>query len=719
MRSLVVVAALTAATNAFADDLEQVRARAACAEQALDAALGEGDVSPACAGTIAQPVPVAVIGVDGLATSTGGFSDVARTIEKAPKKQPQPNWVTSPPYEQGKLYGVGKGTSALEAFQKALVMVAAQLEAEIDAETRTEQTAETVMNKRGRVVSMTSTNRVDAVSQLLVKGVVEDVQLVGQWVDKDGTVWVLAGLDTAAIAAREDAVVRQILGLLADATERVRVGLSADVLDQRVLFGLADAIRQVRAVGKTKLGEDAAAQWKSELRDFQDLAEDVANCVEIGGAIVASGVAKPIGSDPVVRPGDHADLTVTCRGKPLANARFRTRVQGGMAQVPGRVVTDGEGRVSLPFGEVFGSNVTIGLVHDVPGQSGSWWLDDLRPARTARIGVAAPRSATVQLDVSGGTADENATVASMVGQAVSAQWGATVVPSGGLLTVRAKLSTGTQREVRGSIVLPSALDLAVVFTGVPGAPLLDKRIQSGGISPSASEARAKAIRSLGQNFGVLQLAPVLDPSVRAVLDCAFDEGATPDAAASKARGCLRYAAGYVAADRDALLEVVTTRLSDGLLPLTFVDADLGALASSAEAAGLLDAVESAHDQCLGLQAPASFDPWVADTVAAICEANRVMQRAVYAELGQWTAYEARIEAERKAAEAKADAEAKKALSCRITCSEAWDRGQPADLSSLIRTTYEACTIDSVQAGWLPNGCLTEGLDACMNQCVRR
>jgi hypothetical protein len=106
-------------------------------------------------------------------------------------------------------------------------------------------------------------------------------------------------------------------------------------------------------------------------------------------------------------------------------------------------------------------------------------------------------------------------------------------------------------------------------------------------------------------------------------------------------------------------------------------------------------------------------------VAAICEANRVMQRAVYAELSQWQAYEARIEAERKAAEAKADAEAKKVLTCRITCSEAWDRGQPADLASLIRTTYEACTVDSVQAGWLPNGCLTEGLDACMNQCVRR
>jgi hypothetical protein len=719
MRRVGVTVALAVATVAWADELDQVRARAACAEQALDAALGEGEASPACAGTLAQPVPVAVIGVDGLAASAGGFADVQRTIEKAPKKQPQPAWVLSPPYEPGKLYGVGKGATALEAFQKALVMVAAQVEAEIDAETRTEQTAETVTNKRGRVVSLTSTNRVEAVSQLLVKGVVEDVQLVGQWVDKDGTVWVLAGLDTAAIAARQDAVVRQILGLLADATERVRSGLAQDVLDQRVLFGLADAIRQVRAIGKTKLGEEAAASWKSELRDFQDLAEDVANCVEVDGVIVAGGASTPIGSNAMVRPGDRAEVTVTCRGKPLANARFRTKVQGGMAQVPGRLVTDAQGRAVLPFGEVFGSNVQVGLVHDVPGQSGSWWLDDLRPARTARIGLTAPRSATVQLDVTGGSADENGLVATMIGEAAAAQWGATVVPSGGLLTIKGKFSTGTQREVRGSIVLPSALDLSVVFTGVPGAPLLDKRIQSGGIAPTAGEARAKAVRSLGQNFGVLQLAPVLDPSVRAVLDCAFDDGATPDAAASKARGCLRYAASYAAADRDALLEVVTTRLSDGLLPLTFVDADLAALGSSAEATTLLSAVESAHDQCLALQAPASFDPWVADTVAAICEANRVMQRAVYGELSQWQAYEARIEAERKAAEAKADAEAKKVLTCRITCSEAWDRGQPADLASLIRTTYEACTIDSVQAGWLPNGCLTEGLDACMNQCVRR
>ncbi|MFM2162414.1 MAG: lipoprotein, partial [Pseudomonadota bacterium] len=436
-------AALLLGLPALADDLDQVRARAACADQALDAALGEGEVSPACAGTLAQPVPVAVIGVDGLATSTGGFADVQRTIDKPAKKQPQPTWVTSPPYEPGKLYGVGKGATSLEAFQKALVMVAAQLEAEIDAETRTSQTAETVLNKRGRVVSMTSTNRVDAVSQLLVKGVVEDVQLVGQWVDKDGAVWVLAGLDTAAIAAREDAVVRQVLGLLADATERVRVGLSAEVLDQRVLFGLADAIRQVRALGRAKVGEDASAQWKSELRDFQDLAEDVANCVEIDGVIVAGGAAQPIGTSPVVRPGDHADLTVTCRGKPLANARFRTRVQGGMAQIPGRVVTDAAGRVSLPFGEVFGSNVVVGLVHDVPGQSGSWWLDALAPARTARLGVAAPRAATVQLDVSGGSADENAQVAGMVAQAVASQWGATVVPSGGLLTVKGKLATGT------------------------------------------------------------------------------------------------------------------------------------------------------------------------------------------------------------------------------------------------------------------------------------
>ena len=719
MRRVGVTVALALATVAWADELDQVRARAACAEQALDAALGEGEASPACAGTLAQPIPVAVIGVDGLAASAGGFADVQRTIEKAPKKQPQPAWVLSPPYEPGKLYGVGKGATALEAFQKALVMVAAQVEAEIDAETRTEQTAETVTNKRGRVVSLTSTNRVEAVSQLLVKGVVEDVQLVGQWVDKDGTVWVLAGLDTAAIAARQDAVVRQILGLLADATERVRSGLAQDVLDQRVLFGLADAIRQVRAIGKTKLGEEAAASWKSELRDFQDLAEDVANCVEVDGVIVAGGASTPIGSNAMVRPGDRAEVTVTCRGKPLANARFRTKVQGGMAQVPGRLVTDAQGRAVLPFGEVFGSNVQVGLVHDVPGQSGSWWLDDLRPARTARIGITAPRSATVQLDVTGGSADENGLVATMIGEAAAAQWGATVVPSGGLLTIKGKLSTGTQREVRGSIVLPSALDLSVVFTGVPGAPLLDKRIQSGGIAPTAGEARAKAVRSLGQNFGVLQLAPVLDPSVRAVLDCAFDDGATPDAAASKARGCLRYAASYAAADRDALLEVVTTRLSDGLLPLTFVDAELAALGSSAEATTLLGAVESAHDQCLALQAPASFDPWVADTVAAICEANRVMQRAVYGELSQWQAYEARIEAERKAAEAKADAEAKKVLTCRITCSEAWDRGQPADLASLIRTTYEACTVDSVQAGWLPNGCLTEGLDACMNQCVRR
>ena len=492
MRRVGVTVALALATVAWADELDQVRARAACAEQALDAALGEGEASPACAGTLAQPIPVAVIGVDGLAASAGGFADVQRTIEKAPKKQPQPAWVLSPPYEPGKLYGVGKGATALEAFQKALVMVAAQVEAEIDAETRTEQTAETVTNKRGRVVSLTSTNRVEAVSQLLVKGVVEDVQLVGQWVDKDGTVWVLAGLDTAAIAARQDAVVRQILGLLADATERVRSGLAQDVLDQRVLFGLADAIRQVRAIGKTKIGEEAAASWKSELRDFQDLAEDVANCVEVDGVIVAGGASTPIGSNAMVRPGDRAEVTVTCRGKPLANARFRTKVQGGMAQVPGRLVTDAQGRAVLPFGEVFGSNVQVGLVHDVPGQSGSWWLDDLRPARTARIGITAPRSATVQLDVTGGSADENGLVATMIGEAAAAQWGATVVPSGGLLTIKGKLSTGTQREVRGSIVLPSALDLSVVFTGVPGAPLLDKRIQSGGIAPTATGAPATA-----------------------------------------------------------------------------------------------------------------------------------------------------------------------------------------------------------------------------------
>jgi hypothetical protein len=481
-----------------------VRQRAACAEIEMLAAIGER-VDPtqraACAGS--KPSTAArTKKPDRSGKQVGAvLADVQPAAPPAAKPHDKkPDWVDRFPVEPERLWGVGSGSSLTQAFRGAVTVIAGQLQVEIDSETRMEIEQETTMELAGgREVDAKTKARetVGEAAQMVVKGVIDEVRIHDQYTE-GGTTWVLAMLDVAAIKAREDAVYESGLAILSRATEQLAAELGSGRFEQQALFDVADAIGDLKSLGRTKMGRKVRRRWKPELRSFRRMLEKVAGCVELTDAVYVAGSKRiPASGQPKVPDGARLQARVVCNGKPITRAVLRTSVEGGLTGLPERAETDDEGRIDLPMGTLYGSGrVVIAFGHDTTATESGDRVPDVDPRPSASVAFSVDRPAAMAVQVSGVKGAEADAVREALGAWATRKWGAKIIAKGKApITMSARIDLGPVNRVQGRVVQP--VEVAVSVRGRKGT-LTEKKGRTGAMASDAKEARAAALVNVGR-----------------------------------------------------------------------------------------------------------------------------------------------------------------------------------------------------------------------------
>lgn len=504
------------AMPAVADRMDNVRNRAKCAQLEMEKALGN-KVSERdwrrC-----KSIPNALT-VHKKTEPKDTFADVQPPAPvKVTVHEGRPAWVDRPPVAEGILYGVGSGENAQHAFNRALVMIAAQLQvtirssiSRVDSETH----KETIKN--GYLLNdETKTHQyAQSTSQMIVKGTLKDAKLEDQWTDtKKDMTWVLASLDLAAIERRKQALIKAVFLALSRATARLNHRLLTDhVLDQQMLRDLIAVIGDVRALGRTSLGHDARSGWKNAFRRFRDNVRRLAQCMDVEGAyILPNGRRIPVNDAPKLPPGSRIDLFVNCRGIPIVNAKIKPWVEAGLVQIPDTIYTDRKGKMEIKVGTGFGSGIRLGFTHDMKSEPGAFWLKSMKPTRKGMIEFGAWRPATINFDVTGGTGKENGNFRDELESYARKWWGVTITHKKPLLKGKIRLRFGNLTHPGAKVMQPVEVDIAITLES--GGVLLDKTVKTGFLAETKEKARASALKNLVRRLGRMKLSGILDTSVR-------------------------------------------------------------------------------------------------------------------------------------------------------------------------------------------------------------
>jgi hypothetical protein len=718
----------TAPASADRGDLEQ---RAKCAIVELAMSFGERVSAmdrKACAGRPASSPTQ---------SRQKPFANAEPAVE-APVAHSEPGWLTSIPVKHGVYYGVGSGGDTIAAYQDAVVQVAAQLEIEIHKKIKisvSEKATESVDADGRSRSSSQSQEELSSVSSAIVKGSLKEVKMTGRFIDSNSQHHVLAELDKAAIEQRQQELVEAVLETLSEITEAF-VGRQKDegVLSQNNLRELTLALSEVNALGKMEMGKKQKRQWKPAYRGLQGLVKKMVNCVEAKGHyVLANGSEVPLKSSPMLTQGAKIRLTLSCRGLPIADATMKTYPSGGLVQIPMSFETDGQGQAEIPVGSVLGAGVKLGFTHDLQDVPGAFWLSSVKPSRKSEITFRAGAPATIRFDVQGGTPAENDLVRRELGAFAQRQWGANTVKKGAVLVGKARIRFPTPRKAGGKIAAPIELDVALTL-GDGGGVLIDTTVRTAGVGQSKSEAREKALSTLGQKVARLQVKPVMDMSVQVVMPCRMagvdpEKPKTIQAAVGK---CLAFLSGYKKADAESII-------SNSLIK---IESQLGALSSPP---GIpsgdeddqklmrkgLQTLKKAHKICKKLEARAKR-PELLAAVRSACDDNLEAQKrltgaadALKKAEAEAKAEAARLEAEEKAAaraeeraaraeEKAARAEEKAAFNCEVKCKKASiTRNTDSGYWKMMRMTYLECVDSGAE-----EGCIREAIDFCVRACLR-
>ncbi|HIA04847.1 MAG TPA: hypothetical protein EYN66_23615, partial [Myxococcales bacterium] len=397
----------------------------------------------------------------------------------------RPGWIDQPPLETGMLYGTGEAPTVQEAFGQATAMISAQVQVTIQSELVDEKSSHAHASSRngGNIqTSVQTSEHVRSTSKMVTHEVLEDVIIVDQYRDpKNQNFHVLAALDVAAIAAKEDAIVTAALTALSLAAEKLASQRTeGNALSQEALFELAAVLGDVRALGRSRIGKKVREQWEKPFRKFRRLINRALTCVE-------------------VTLTDENHITASCNGGAIANARLRTFVKGGLVELPKYIETDGAGVAKLKYGHVYGGNgVRVGFMHDLRGVAGSRWLSPEKPANKSWVSLDATRPLTVRLTVLGTrNKAEFRETAEALGSWVRRKWGAKITRRKGEIQVTLKLTFGNIAPVGSKFALSTTLALSAISSS---GPIVDRTGQAGALGSSEEDVRKRALKSVIQKF---------------------------------------------------------------------------------------------------------------------------------------------------------------------------------------------------------------------------
>jgi hypothetical protein len=657
------------------------------------------------------------------------FAGVTLKVE-SPAANSRPSWINSIPTQHGVYYGVGEGPTTMAALREALTQVAAQVQIEIRSEMvrKTDTSAVDSVHSDGSESSRSNVKEdVSSFSESIVRGSLKEVKMAGRWVDPSGKHYVLAALDQSAIEERDEELVQAVFETLSEVTERFVLRQADErVLSQDNLRELTLALSEVNALGKTKMGKKQKKKWKPAYRNLQKLVKKMVNCVTVkGNYVLSNGKKVPIKSSPTLTQGSKIQLELSCAGMPIADATMKTYPSGGLVQIPMSFQTDSEGKAEVNVGSVLGAGVKLGFTHDLLDVPGAFWLSSVKPNRKSEITFRAGAPATIRFDVKGGRGSENETVAAELGSFAQRQWGATTVKSNAVLVGKARLRFPPPTKVGAKFAAPIEVDVALTLAG-EGGTLIDTTVRTGGVGSSASEARTKAMSTLGQQIARLRVKPVMDMSVQVVMQCRMagvnpSKPATIQAAVGK---CLKFLSGYRKADKDAILSN----------SLTKIQAQLGSLSSppgvpSDDVTDVptlkrgVKTLKKAHKACKKLIGKARL-PELRTAVEEACRANvqhRVSLTAAISaieEAAAAAAAAARREAAAEKAEAKrqaavAKAQGKRQLNCEVRCKKAAIGRTSNPDWKMMRITYQECMNSGNETG-----CVREAVQFCVRACLR-
>jgi len=464
-----------------------LRDRAACASINLAIAVGDqvSDADRARCGTASRKVSP---------TPPKNPAASAPQLKRPPARKPQsvrPDWTERPPQSEGILYGVGSGPSAQEAFAKAVSMVGAQIKVTIKSELRVDMEESTTTDSRGKERT-TGRENISSTTRMLVHGVLEDVVFEDQYVDKtEGVTWVLASLNVAAIRAKEQAVLNAVLSSLSQASERLVQRMQGEgVFDQGAMGDVIDVLIETIAMGKSRFGKKVKKKWKKPFRALKAAARGALACVQVSTE----------GGEPLTEPldaGEH-QLRIQCNGVPIADARFTTVVDGGLAVISTVVRTNGEGIANLSLGKVYGrGDVSVQLEHDLSHLSGVHLLGVIEPRETSGFQVLASEPATVSLRVTGVQGEELTRTREAFQDLLERKWGAEAVQGGGQLEAILRVNIGSQVSVDQQQSQPISWRLTVQG---PRGKLFERDDRAGALTVGAREARQEAMSNMIQKI---------------------------------------------------------------------------------------------------------------------------------------------------------------------------------------------------------------------------
>jgi|GEM_PF-3506186 len=488
----VCVVCLLVAFQAFADQYDETRRRAQCAQVEMAEALGE-PVSPtekkACEALPKNPAPPPK------KKTEEPFSDIREeqvpqlkeVVEKP--KRPRPDWVQGKPAEGDVIYGVGivqknevpETRRLLVAMQRGLAQIAAQIEAQVVSQSKSFEAEFSMREQTGKKTKESSlgfTSLSDA-TRLVVTQSLEDARLVDTWEDPStGTFYALVALDMGKVVEKQQAIAGSVLEALAEATERAAQALASGEFSQGLLLELLDVLDYADAMGRTKLGKKVKHQWQAQYKNLARMAKKLASCLRVEGKV----------SDGVLT------YSVFCGNTPIRDGRFQWTITGGLVDLPTVLTTDSEGKGNVEVGEVFGAEtVKVALMHDVSESRGAWIVQGLSPSSDATLTLRATSRLTAKLNIaalelSGKGIDA---IKDAIRVWASRRWGAQIVEGEAKVTINCAVNLGSKAEVYGKVSVPIEITVSVVG---PRGTLFETTQRQAGLAETELKAKEEAVK---------------------------------------------------------------------------------------------------------------------------------------------------------------------------------------------------------------------------------
>ena len=486
----------------MAQSTDSVRRRADCAQVELSLAVGD-KVSArerAACRTYKAPRRAPPISRPRIGAKKYRVPDILRDV-KPPKQvrtrkvhRTRPAWVDRIPSRRGVFFGVGQGKTLTMGFQRAAVVIAGQVQMHIHSTFNINESESS--RRRGNHVVNTGRSHVSESSQMLVRGLVDDVKLEDNYKDpRTGQIWVLASLNIAALRAKEDALVQAVYRIFARATARLYVHLKKrKVIHQPALHELIGVLAEVRRLGLSKIGRKMRPRWSVQYRSFKRLVARFTDCLETKAVFISQGQKIEGETCPKIVDDTTIILSLTCKRFPVIEARVKAHVSGGMTGLPQKLESDSKGRIKVSLGKVFGQGkVKLGFTHNLKDVDGAQYLGRFQPSHRSTICFTSTQPARIAVKLTGVKGKEKRIVLNALKTFVAQKWGAKIVRGYAPLKGAVRVQFGNTSKVMGSFAVP--VEISIVVNSDQGK-LFEKKGKVGSVGETKKGVRAQALNNL-------------------------------------------------------------------------------------------------------------------------------------------------------------------------------------------------------------------------------